>query len=182
MESDPINFLTSLFFLADPEPVIPPHRVLRVVGHALGVLVRILRVLRGLAAVDVALLHCGRIAGEVVGGAGGLDALLVRLLRRLWRDGGTAGGKQHGTQQDRSSNRDAHALTSSAMETNRLDPKPAARFLAAAAIAFAPFAAHADVAFKTSRIKVGGHELKVEVAQSEEQRMQGLMFRKQMGK
>jgi len=68
------------------------------------------------------------------------------------------------------------------METNRLDPKPAARVLAAAAIAFATFAAHSDVAFKTSRIKVGGHELKVEVAQSEEQRMQGLMFRKQLGR
>jgi len=68
------------------------------------------------------------------------------------------------------------------METNPLDPKPATRFLAAATVALATFAAHADVPFKTSRIKVGGHELKVEVAQSEEQRMQGLMFRKQLGR
>jgi uncharacterized membrane protein (UPF0127 family) len=68
------------------------------------------------------------------------------------------------------------------METNRLDPGPAARFLAAAAIAFSAFGAHADVAFKTSRIKVGGHELKVEVAQSEQERMQGLMFRKHLAK
>ena len=68
------------------------------------------------------------------------------------------------------------------METNRLDPGGAARFLAAAAIALAALGAQADVAFKTSRIKVGGHELKVEVAQSDEVRMQGLMFRKQLAK
>jgi uncharacterized membrane protein (UPF0127 family) len=68
------------------------------------------------------------------------------------------------------------------METNRLDPRPAARVLVAIAIGLAAFMAHADVAFKTSRIKIAGHELKVEIAQSEEQRMQGLMFRKQLGR
>jgi Uncharacterized conserved protein len=67
------------------------------------------------------------------------------------------------------------------METNRLDTKRAARFLAAA-IACTALTAWAEVTYKTSRIKVGGHELKVEVAQSEEQRMQGLMFRKQLGR
>jgi uncharacterized membrane protein (UPF0127 family) len=67
------------------------------------------------------------------------------------------------------------------METNRLDPRTARRFLAAA-VACTAFAAAADVSFKTSRIKVGGHELKVDVAQSDEQRQQGLMFRKQLGK
>jgi len=63
-----------------------------------------------------------------------------------------------------------------------LDSLRAARFLAAATIALAASVAHADVAFRTSRIRVAGHELKVEVAQSEPQREQGLMFRKQLGR
>lgn len=66
--------------------------------------------------------------------------------------------------------------------THRLDSLRAARFLAAAAFAVTSLAVSADVAFKTSRIKVGGHELKVEVAQSDAQRTQGLMYRKQLGR
>jgi uncharacterized membrane protein (UPF0127 family) len=61
-----------------------------------------------------------------------------------------------------------------------LDPTRAARFLAAA-LAFAASCAHADVAFKTSHVKVAGHDLKVELALSDEQRQQGLMFRKSLG-
>lgn len=44
----------------------------------------------------------------------------------------------------------------------------------------AAFDAVADVAYKTTHIKVAGHVLKVEVAASDEQRMQGLMYRKKM--
>ena len=40
----------------------------------------------------------------------------------------------------------------------------------------------ADVSFKTSQVKVAGHPLKVELALSDPQREQGLMFRKQLGK
>jgi len=40
----------------------------------------------------------------------------------------------------------------------------------------------ADVTFKTSRVLVAGHPLKVELAVEEPQRLQGLMFRKSMGK
>jgi uncharacterized membrane protein (UPF0127 family) len=47
-------------------------------------------------------------------------------------------------------------------------------------LAFAP--ASAEVSFKTATIKVASHPLKVEVAADEPQRMQGLMFRKSMGK
>ena len=53
-----------------------------------------------------------------------------------------------------------------------------------AAAAFLAFAlgARADVTFATSQIKVGAHPLKVELAASDPQRTQGLMFRKSLGK
>ena len=53
-----------------------------------------------------------------------------------------------------------------------------------AAAAFLAFAlgARADVTFATSQIKVGPHPLKVELAASDPQRSQGLMFRKSLGK
>jgi uncharacterized membrane protein (UPF0127 family) len=41
-------------------------------------------------------------------------------------------------------------------------------------------AAFADVSFKTSQLRIGSHPLKVEVAESDAQRMQGLMFREKM--
>ncbi len=41
--------------------------------------------------------------------------------------------------------------------------------------------AAADVAFKTRSIIVAGHPLRVEVATTDQQRMQGLMYRKKMG-
>jgi uncharacterized membrane protein (UPF0127 family) len=41
-------------------------------------------------------------------------------------------------------------------------------------------AAFADVSFKTSQLRIGAHALKVEVAESDPQRMQGLMFREKM--
>lgn len=63
-----------------------------------------------------------------------------------------------------------------------LDRRNAARVLAAVAIFVAALSASADIAFKTSRIKVGSHPLKVEVAASDPQRMQGLMHRTALGK
>ena len=44
------------------------------------------------------------------------------------------------------------------------------------------FFASADVTFKTGQVKVAGHPLKVELAIEEPQRIQGLMYRKSMGK
>ena len=56
------------------------------------------------------------------------------------------------------------------------------RFLAAALIAAASLFASADsVEFKTWQVKVGAHPLKVELAASEPQRTQGLMYRKKLG-
>jgi len=43
-------------------------------------------------------------------------------------------------------------------------------------------ASFAEVTFKTSSVKVASHPLKVEVAADEPQRMQGLMFRKSLGR
>ncbi|MGZ5039331.1 MAG: DUF192 domain-containing protein [Usitatibacter sp.] len=63
-----------------------------------------------------------------------------------------------------------------------LDRRAAVRFLAVAAIIFTCLAAAADVSFKTARVKVGAHTLSVEVASSEPQRMQGLMFREKLGR
>src|SRR5437870_5270 len=62
-----------------------------------------------------------------------------------------------------------------------LDRTNAIRFLAGVALLASSLAFAADVTFKTARIKVGGHPLKVEVADAEPQRMQGLMFRKKLG-
>jgi len=64
----------------------------------------------------------------------------------------------------------------------RLDRAGGVRVLAAVALLALAFASAADVAFKTTRIKVGPHPLKVEVADSDSQRMQGLMFREKLGK
>lgn len=58
----------------------------------------------------------------------------------------------------------------------------ALRLLAATLLtSAATLCAAADVAFKTSSIKVAGHALRVEVAATDAQRMQGLMFRKKLG-
>ena len=57
----------------------------------------------------------------------------------------------------------------------------AARVLAAVLL-FASMASPAEVTFKTSSVKVANHPLKVEVAADEPQRMQGLMFRKSLGR
>jgi uncharacterized membrane protein (UPF0127 family) len=46
----------------------------------------------------------------------------------------------------------------------------------------AALAAFADPKFATSQVKVGPHPLKVELAVSEPQRMQGLMFREKLGR
>ena len=59
-----------------------------------------------------------------------------------------------------------------------------ARFarLLAALIVLAAAPAHADgVTFKTGRVQVGAHPLKVELALTEAQREQGLMFRRSLG-
>jgi uncharacterized protein len=57
----------------------------------------------------------------------------------------------------------------------------AARVLAALLVITASLGAWADVTFKKSQVKVGPHVLKVEVAAEEQQRMQGMMYRKSMG-
>ena len=56
------------------------------------------------------------------------------------------------------------------------------RVLASCLLFLASLPLLADVTFKTSRILVAGHPLKVELAIEEPQRLQGLMFRKSMGK
>jgi uncharacterized membrane protein (UPF0127 family) len=70
------------------------------------------------------------------------------------------------------------------MKSPRFDPFAAARFLLAAALlAFAAQAsAQKPFAYKTATLKIGGHPLKVEVAATDEQRMQGLMFREKLGR
>jgi uncharacterized membrane protein (UPF0127 family) len=68
------------------------------------------------------------------------------------------------------------------MKAIHLDSPRAARFLAVAVISLFATLSHAEAKFKTSRVKVAGHELRVEVAQTDEQREQGLMFRKQLGR
>ena len=55
--------------------------------------------------------------------------------------------------------------------------------LAASIIAFAAQApAQKPLAYKTATLRIGGHPLKVEVAATDEQRMQGLMFREKLGR
>jgi len=56
------------------------------------------------------------------------------------------------------------------------------RVLAVLALALGPLAAGADATFKTARIQVGPHPLKVEVAASDPQRSQGLMHRAKLGR
>ena len=62
-----------------------------------------------------------------------------------------------------------------------LDRGSRVRVLAAAVLAAASLCAFADITFKSARIKVGPHPLKVEVAASEPERSQGLMFREKLG-
>ena len=52
----------------------------------------------------------------------------------------------------------------------------------AAALFLAALPSLAEVTFRTASVKVASHPLKVEVAADEAQRMQGLMFRKQLGR
>ncbi len=54
--------------------------------------------------------------------------------------------------------------------------------LAAALLFLAGLPTLAEVSFKTSSVKVASHPLKVEVAREEPQRLQGLMFRKNLGR
>ena len=63
-----------------------------------------------------------------------------------------------------------------------LDRGRAIRVLAAAALLAASLAARADVTFKSASVKVGAHPLRVEIAASDPQRMQGLMYRKKLGR
>jgi uncharacterized membrane protein (UPF0127 family) len=58
----------------------------------------------------------------------------------------------------------------------------ALRVLALAAMLAASLFAWGDVAFKTAQVRVGAHALKVEVAASEPQRVQGLMNRERLGR
>jgi uncharacterized membrane protein (UPF0127 family) len=65
------------------------------------------------------------------------------------------------------------------MELDRMNVQ---RFLAAAALSFAALGASADTTFRTAQLKIANHPLKVEVAASEPERMQGLMYREALGK
>ncbi|HEX3059992.1 MAG TPA: DUF192 domain-containing protein [Usitatibacter sp.] len=56
------------------------------------------------------------------------------------------------------------------------------RVLASCLLFLASLPLLADVTFKTSQVKVAGHPLKVELAIEEPQRLQGLMYRKTLGK
>ena len=56
------------------------------------------------------------------------------------------------------------------------------RVLASCLLFLASLPLLADVTFKTSRILVAGHPLKVELAIDEPQRLQGLMYRKTLAK
>jgi hypothetical protein len=58
----------------------------------------------------------------------------------------------------------------------------AARVLASCLLFLVSLPLLADVTFKTSQVKVAGHPLKVELAADEPQRLQGLMYRKSLGK
>jgi uncharacterized membrane protein (UPF0127 family) len=58
----------------------------------------------------------------------------------------------------------------------------AAGFLAGLALLALSHLALGDAAFKTARIKVGAHSLNVEVAATDPQRSQGLMYRKKLGR
>lgn len=63
----------------------------------------------------------------------------------------------------------------------RFDRVHAARVLAFLLLAFAACGAGALEHFATTQVQVGGHALKVEVAATEAQRDQGLMFRAKLG-
>ncbi len=63
-----------------------------------------------------------------------------------------------------------------------MDRIKAFRFLAAALFLLVALDARAEVTFRTTHIRVASHPLAVEVAASEPQRMQGLMFRKKLGR
>jgi uncharacterized membrane protein (UPF0127 family) len=58
---------------------------------------------------------------------------------------------------------------------------PAARW-ALAAFAAAALAAAADAPLRTQQVKIGGHALKVEVADNDAARARGLMHRQKMGR
>jgi uncharacterized membrane protein (UPF0127 family) len=63
-----------------------------------------------------------------------------------------------------------------------LDRSHAFRFLAAALFLLLALDARSDATFGTTRVRVANHPLTVEVAATEPQRMQGLMFRKKLGR
>jgi len=67
------------------------------------------------------------------------------------------------------------------MQYTSFDRARAARFLAGLALSVVSLAAVAEITFKSSRVKVGVHPLKVELAVSDEERSRGLMFRKTLG-
>src|SRR5207237_5179499 len=116
---------------------------LRVGGEALRVLVGVARVLRAFAAVDVALAHRGRIAGEVVGGRRGARTPLRRLRRRLdflrrrsRRNRGASGGEEKDQDRGMSSHRILRALPFDTMR-----PRQLLAAIAALVLAFAAYAA-----------------------------------------
>jgi uncharacterized membrane protein (UPF0127 family) len=64
----------------------------------------------------------------------------------------------------------------------RLDRRLLLQLLASFTLFVAALVASADAQFKTSQVKVGPHPLKVELALTDAQREQGLMFRRTLGR
>jgi uncharacterized protein len=69
-----------------------------------------------------------------------------------------------------------------AASSGRLDRGIGARFLAVLAFWAAASAASADAGLAVAHVNVGSHPLKVEVAATDAQRAQGLMFRTALGR
>ena len=67
------------------------------------------------------------------------------------------------------------------MNTYRFDFIRCLRVLLAL-LAIAALPAFADAPMRTTVLRIGAHHIKVEVAQTDQQREKGLMFRKQMGR
>lgn len=71
---------------------------------------------------------------------------------------------------------------STMMTARRFDPPAPLRVLALAGLLFAPTSPLADAAMRTLQLRIGAHALKVEVAETDAQRMKGLMHRGKLGK
>ncbi len=62
------------------------------------------------------------------------------------------------------------------------DPFRGLRFLAFVAFAIAALSSHAEPAARTAQLRIGKHALRVEVVDTDEKRLRGLMFREKLGR